>query len=122
MCEIDWDGGRWNWFINTPRVAKKEHRCGTCAMPIRAGDPYLDHRHIFDGRLNAAKACAPCAISLLSFGEAHNFYTSPDFLEEFLRDCVVNEDEGKGGWRDDIAGIVKRKRAARRAELAGAKP
>ena len=118
MCEIDWDGDgddKWVWWENTPRIAKKKHRCGACCAPIRPGDPYLDHRHISrDDGFGANKACAACGISLVTFGEAHNFWTSPEGLETFLRECVV-EDDGKGGWRDDLAGILKRRRIALRA-------
>lgn len=115
MCDIDWDGDRWSWFRQTPRTAKKEHRCGACGLPIRPGEPYLDHRHIDGDGISASKACAPCGITLVVFGDAHRFYTAPECIEEFIRDCVINEDEGKGGWRDDLAGIIRRRRAASRA-------
>jgi hypothetical protein len=114
MCDVDFEGGSWAWWSFTPREARKPHKCDACGTPIRPGEPYLDHRHIHreDG-MGAGKACAPCGLSIQAFGDSHNFWTSPDSIEEFLRDCVVDED-AKGGWRDHVAGIIKRRRAAKR--------
>lgn len=114
MCDVDFDGDAWRAWSDVPRKARKPHACDSCGSAIRPGDAYLAHGHVNpDGGAESEKACFACWWTREAFAQSHRVYMSISFTEELLRECIIDDSE-KGGWRDDLAGIIKRRRAAAR--------
>lgn len=87
MCEVD-DGNRAEVWNETPRKARKRHRCDTCGATIAVGDRYVDHRSIFDSRVTAEKSCMPCDEARQDFGHEHGMTPLPSDIREYLSECV----------------------------------
>jgi hypothetical protein len=120
MCEeVEWDDyEHWDVWRETPRVARKAHTCNCCTGTILPGSNYLDFATIYDGRATSEKACFGCWVAMVDFTKAHNVTYSPSQMPDELRNCVAQEKgevdakESTKRWRDHIAGILRRQRAA----------
>lgn len=102
------------------RRARKEHQCGSCRGRIRPGETYLRYSWFGDGTAAAVSVCEPCELGWQFFRSEHGSYPTPDWFKEALFSCFDGADktdpEAKV-WRDVYAGMLKRSRAAQRAEV-----
>lgn len=72
----------YNVYDETWTLARKEHDCVACELPIRKGDRYMRAVAIHNGRVNVYKRCARC-----------------QFLHEFLRG--MGRDSYEALWPDE---------------------
>lgn len=114
MCNVEFDSDGPSVHRTEVRAARKPWRCLCCGVAIQAGER---HRYLFsvhDGDATEERSCLACDASNQAFSDAHGVWLYPSALQEFLSECVVEEDR-KSPWRSPLAGILRRKRAAQRA-------
>ena len=118
MCDL-YDLEPCTVWRETPRTARKQHRCDGCGAFIRPGEVYLAHFNVFEGEASNEKACFACWWALEDFGNHHGQRMAPANLSWMLSDCYGGE--GRGYWTDEDrlwrryhAALLKRTRAARR--------
>lgn len=109
MCDLELE--RAAVWRETPRRARREHRCDGCCCVIRPGDAYLSHFSIFDGEAHGEAMCFPCWFAREAFAELHGAHMNPDYLWESIQDCIAeNGDDDPDGWRGLLASIKRRYR------------
>lgn len=120
MCSTG-DLGSCAVWVNTFRTARKRHECDACAATIEPRSPYLEHFHIFEGRPEKEKICAPCTLVWHEFSDAHEMSPTPGSLLGTLKECVCENDDDEDQWRPMLAGLLKRFRSSARGRrhLAG---
>jgi hypothetical protein len=119
MCDVSIDDVCEVWR-QTPRTARKEHRCRTCHGRILPGERYIVHFAVYDGDPCSEKMCGPCDAAAAEFAAHHDGTRFvPSATMETLRDCYM--EENRDGWTDQdrrwrslVAGMLVRGRAARR--------
>jgi hypothetical protein len=122
MCYLDLEPA--TFWEEWPAAARKRHLCDACSSIISPGQPYLRHRSLGadcrDRHWNHEKMCFPCWWVRQEFADAHGQSFWPSMLLEQLRDCVADDDD----WRDHLAFLLRRTRAAERADEvdAGVRP
>lgn len=114
MCSIDLDPAE--FWEETGAIARKRHRCDACGSNIPPGEPYLRHRSLLtdagDREWHHEKMCAPCWFVRQEFADAHGVSFWPSMLIEQLQECIA--DDGDDDWRDSLAFMLRRNRAAHR--------
>ena len=120
MCSIDLEPCSL-WDEREVR-ARKRHVCDCCHGLIEPGTIYVKHFSICDGDPTSEKCCAECKAARVEFADADgHMMATPSYSLEMLRECVAEAfredwtDEDKR-WRVLLAGMYKRRRAARMAE------
>lgn len=121
MCEIDMDS--WDAWAESHPVARKQHRCDCCGARISAGEKYYRISFVYEGTADSEKACLACRFVALGFASEHRWTVNPSAMPEMLRECF--EGAGRGdlsdtdrAWRNALAGMIRRKRAAKRETVA----
>ena len=115
VCDIDaGDYESWRAWSETPRKARKEHRCDACGVTIAVGEPYLVHSHVGEGTAETEKACFACWWARKVFSSAHGVTYAPSYLKTSLMECI--DLDGDREWRPLLAGVLRRERRARRAK------
>lgn len=114
------DAATCDTWSETPRMARKEHRCSCCRGTIAQGTPYVAHFNVYDGDASYQKMCAPCWFAREDFGQAHQQWVTPSYLAEALHECFGEEsreywEDDDRRWRQHYAGILIRRRAANRS-------
>lgn len=113
MCVIDYEPCEvWR---ETPRKARKEHRCSACGGRIAAREGYTDYFSVFEGEINRGKACATCQTVVMEFAAAHEgMRPTPDSLVFILEECIADGDkEDKRRWTPVLAEMQTRRKAGR---------
>ncbi len=76
------DAERPTIYRETPRTARKPHKCCECHEPINQGQPYIDITGLWDGAFGKYRTCEEChdlraalmKKGCFSFGEMVCFY------------------------------------------------
>lgn len=107
MCSIDYEPCQaWS---ETPRTARKAHRCSSCCQTIAAGEAYLNLGYVFDGSGGTEKVCFPCWWVWEIFGSAHGQKPMPSNLDEAIQECIGDGDDD---WRGELAFLKRRFRTS----------
>lgn len=117
MCEIDSDEYAEVW-VETPRKARKPHRCDCCNGVIKPGETYTHHFSKFDNSLSDQKKCPACTEAMKEFAaEPGHMLVMPDSFNEFLEECISESDDPKESrrWQRMQKAMATRGAAARRA-------
>ena len=99
MCVIEFEPCE--VWTETPRKARKMHRCSCCFATIPLGEAY---RAIFavdeEGKLYE-KSCGLCGAARDEFAEAHDGQSpNPSCFQSVLADCISDGDEeSETRWR-----------------------
>ena len=111
MCQIYSDEA-YQTFRETPRVARKAHRCTCCRRIIAVGEQYTDHYSMGDGP-SRGKLCAECLRDRDSFAAAHeNLTATPDGFESLLQGCIADGDpESERVWQPVLDRITESREA-----------
>lgn len=102
-------------YVQTPRLARKVHRCSECGKAIEKGEVYERVFAIWEGDPNDMPMCFHC-LSLIEFVEASVpcFCWTHGNLHEDVRETVdayAHEADGlRFGWLRRQAMIEKRRR------------
>lgn len=117
MCVLDLEPcDVWEESVH---LARKEHVCSSCCLPIRPGDAYLSHFQVFEGEPFREKMCFVCWLAREEFAESHGVRCLPSALDDLVRSCI---DDGlaKAGnpWRPVLAVILRRFRGSRMRKIA----
>lgn len=119
MCSIDLEPcALWSHSTGT---ARKAGPCFICGWVIPAGAPFGKYVWKFEGEFGNARLCLGCELIADDFATTHGTMPTPDIFEETLRECFEGADRGDPEakpWRDAMAEILKRQRAASRARAA----
>lgn len=118
MCYFDVDPCE--VYKTKHRKARKQHACTVCHGHITKGNLYKYHSWISDGYPGDAKVCNECEKTMDEFRDHHGQFPSPDWFAEALRECfdgAPKQDLTARKWRSAYAGILKRNRAAKRAQV-----
>lgn len=86
MCSIDLEPC--DLWRETPRIARKPHRCSACGAAIHPGTAYLDHFSLFEGVSSSESACFTCWLAREEFADAHGQRFPPSALADLLADCL----------------------------------
>src|SRR5688500_8611718 len=99
MCEIDFDGYCSGWR-ETPRMARKEHKCKPCGGVIRRGENYIEHFDIYEGEANREACCLACDRDREEFCKAHHVKIGPGSWLHYLSECIYDDghDEESRRW------------------------
>lgn len=97
MC-FDYDG-YWKFYDDSFPVARKQHKCGECDLPILPGERYHQHRGMWEDQFASHKVCSFCdwLISRVASAEmeagcrAHESYPPFGGLYEALSDGHARE-------------------------------
>jgi hypothetical protein len=112
MCQLDLEAAPvWR---ETPRRARKPHRCSACLTVIVVGEPHLEHFSVF-GDANYERLCFACWLVREEFRLAHHTSALPSTLRDRLDECVAEEcreSEGGARWAELVAQLRERRRAA----------
>jgi hypothetical protein len=120
MCDVP-DGDGCDLWHEKARVARKAHECSACGSVIRPGDVYLVHFSLYEGDTNNEKCCFACWWAREQFEEAHECGIAPSALIDFLRECVVENDNRRDPWRAVLAPVLARYRTSDRLRRVRAK-
>jgi hypothetical protein len=117
MCSLD-DLEYASVWHETKLRARKHYKCNTCGGAIRPGDHYIRHFDVSDGEPTRERCCLPCEESRAAFRKAHHGGFSPSNHADELVDCIENADtdEERQPWRDALAALRRRQRAAKAGE------
>lgn len=105
-------------FYDTERgEVARGRRCSVCSFRIPRGGPYLRVAWKYEDSFASAVLCFACDEALQRFGDSHGQQPTPDWFVRALRECVdvprrMFKDRDVREWRDVIAGILRRRRAA----------
>lgn len=119
MCEVyadDFDS--WAAWSNTPRKARKAHRCDSCGAAISPGEAYNAHSHVGDGTAESEKQCFGCWWVDTAFSGEHGFSMAPSYLLSRLRECLHNAPRD-AEWRTELASVLRRVRVSNRGAARG---
>ena len=93
MCEIEFDG-YFSVYREQTRKARKDHKCDCCHRVIKAGESYLSHFSVFEGKPCSEKMCADCENDRGDFFHEHGGgVTAPSSFLHYLYECVSEEPE-----------------------------
>ena len=113
VCEV---------WCETPRYARKQHRCFCCNGSILRGEQYIVHFSVYDGRPTSEKMCFECDKAQREFANAHDGIRHvPSAFLEVLFECYNEEirsawtDQDRR-WRSLMAGMLLRERARKSSE------
>ncbi len=110
MCTLD--GDYCDFWRETRRTARKEHRCACCGSPIQQGQKYVVVSSAFDGSASSEKSCLPCRRAVDKFAaEPKHMRWMPSGFREVLEECIDWDAESAKKWRPMLRAI--RARAAR---------
>lgn len=110
MCDFDaGDFDRWKWVEEKMRKARKDRVCDCCDARIPVGHHYVNHSSLTE-YVEHQDWCLRCFEAMNEFGEAHHMRFVPGALEEFLSECV-REDESPR-WKQLLAQINTRRLAS----------
>lgn len=109
MCSLDLETA--TVWRETPRVARRPHRCDCCGKRIAPGKQYLEHFSVIGGSPVREAMCAPCDSARDDFASAHGQSPNPSYFAEVLSECVVGEDRSSP-WRTMLAALLWRQRQA----------
>lgn len=88
MCSIDLD--TCDVFTDTPRKARKEHRCDCCRRIVLKGETYFKHFSLYEGHVTDEKCCKDCNDDRDEFAAAPGHMNcNPSSFMTVLHDCVV---------------------------------
>jgi len=108
MCVLDCDESPEVW-LETERKARKEHICSSCCRVVDAGEKYLAHFSVYDGRSWIGKLCCDCVSDRAKFAEAHGgILCFPSELRNVLVDCIAEGDDESEMWRSMLDRIKAR--------------
>lgn len=101
------------------KTAARDHDkpCAVCAAPIKKGEIYTRHAHLFDGKWSGGKLCVECTKVWRTFREEHDGYVYPptDLIEN-IDACIDNSDTDARDrviWEDTRKQILQRARGNR---------
>ena len=113
MCEIYYDGDSWDAFTHSMRKARRQHVCMSCRATIAIGEVYHYTSYVYDHSAGSEKMCAECSRDRDEFGKAHAFYPGARSFEEYLSECVAEDDEGdRAKWLPMLERLRARRVAA----------
>lgn len=101
-------------------VSRKRRRCDGCGGWIQAGAQYERCFFVFEGEAGTDNACLACVAVQRAFMEEHGSAPNYNWLRDALLDCYDGaenkgrRDEDAQPWRDAMAGMLRRQRAAKR--------
>lgn len=93
-------------YVRTPRKAKKLHVCYECGGSIHAGEEYVYHHGVFDGRGFGEKVCPDCNILInevnkklhpddcCGLGELHEFIFNNNDKEMIKKYVAIKRKRG----------------------------
>jgi hypothetical protein len=99
----------------TPRTARKVHRCSVCARAIQPGELYIDHFSLDENGPCTAKVCSDCRQAQDIFAAAHEDEYGPSYIQPpgfatLLSDCIAEGDEeSETRWRPMLNAINARR-------------
>lgn len=109
MCDIDLE--QCDVFRETPRVARKAHRCSSCGARIAPREAYLDHFSNGDGPC-AEAMCFACWCAREEFMEGGHPLFNPSALHDLVSGCIEDE-ETERRWRPLLDALNDRYETAR---------
>ena len=87
--------------------AKKQHKCSCCFGKINVDENYLRHFSVFEGEKTFNKACMLCYNDRDKFAQEHDgMLCAPEWFENLLRDCIVEDTESEKVWKPILDRIV----------------
>lgn len=101
---------------STWQVSRKRRRCDGCGGFIEPGAQYERCFFVFDGEADTDSACFACAVVSAEFAAEHGSHPNYNWLADALWECVdgaEKADPDAKPWRDALAGMKRRGRAAR---------
>jgi hypothetical protein len=121
MCEMWNDGDSPTVWKETPRTARKEHRCDSCRGIIRSGKLYFVHFSLYDGRTYSEKCCSPCQEARREFAmEPGHLLPMPGSFTEALDECVTDQESTpaeRKKWKGVLRNIERRGKRAKASEV-----
>ena len=102
----------------TPRKARKEHRCSCCGATVKPGEQYTVHFSVADGYCVTEKICALCLADRDEFCSAHDLsWVCPSDFTDVLGECIDQRDEeSMRRWKPMLDRIRERGRATQTSE------
>ncbi len=111
MCVIDLDDDCSDVWNETPRKARKAHKCYCCRRQIQPGETYIYHSSLFDGHWTWEKCCAECEADRVEFAAAHGgARMNPGSFPEMVNECISEGDEEDSRWVPMLERIRERGR------------
>lgn len=104
MCSVDLEPCEvWS---ETPRQARKAHRCSCCGQTIARGETYVAHFSVLQGDVTAEKLCGRCGAFRDEFSAAHGdeLIPTPSYFPQMLADYIADGERAR--WEPMLTTIA----------------
>jgi predicted RNA-binding Zn-ribbon protein involved in translation (DUF1610 family) len=111
MCDIGLESAElWH---ETPRKARKNHKCSSCGGIIHPKATYTVHFSIYEGAATSEKICDPCREARAEFADAHDGVSpTPGYFPQLLDRCIADGDEeSEKKWKPMQVALLARNQA-----------